>query len=442
MRTCTPALTAPRRIGAALAVLAGTALAIGILAAPAGAVPTPVCAAGTCTVTFGETGAVQHWTVPVGITSVTVTVAGGSGGTASGSGGNPGTGGKVTATVSVSAGDDLALVVGGKGVDGVAASTSPAAGGYGGGGAAGQNTTPVSSAGGGGGGGSFVFDSTTTALLAASGGGGGGGGNTAGGTFLGGAGNGGGGGDATAAGSPAQDDGGNATTTAPGAPHHDFTDAVAGGGPATGPTVLGAGSDGADDRVIGDPNESSAGGGGGGYYGGAGGSTDPIGIFPGGGGGGSGLLQTGATDITSATNTGDGSISISYENFLPLTITTSALPAATAGQSYTATLIATGGPSGSSYTWSVATGHTLPTGLALSGAGVLSGTPTLAGEYEIAVSVDDPVTATFSLVVQAAPPAPLAATGAPTGELITVGLACLALGFALTLSTPRSRYPD
>jgi hypothetical protein len=58
-----------------------------------------------------------------------------------------------------------------------------------------------------------------------------------------------------------------------------------------------------------------------------------------------------------------------------LTITTSALPTATAGTPYRVALAATGGD-GSAKVWSLAAGSTLPRGLTLSTAGVLSGTPT------------------------------------------------------------------
>jgi hypothetical protein len=58
----------------------------------------------------------------------------------------------------------------------------------------------------------------------------------------------------------------------------------------------------------------------------------------------------------------------------PLEVTTTSLPAATVGQTYTATLAAEGGTS--PYTWSVTAGS-LPAGLTLnSSTGVISGTPT------------------------------------------------------------------
>src|ERR1700678_852235 len=60
----------------------------------------------------------------------------------------------------------------------------------------------------------------------------------------------------------------------------------------------------------------------------------------------------------------------------PISITTTTLNKGTINTTFTATLAATGGSG--TYTWSVSTG-TLPPGLTLSSAGVISGTPTTAG---------------------------------------------------------------
>jgi hypothetical protein len=69
----------------------------------------------------------------------------------------------------------------------------------------------------------------------------------------------------------------------------------------------------------------------------------------------------------------------------PLTVTTISLPTAAAGTPYPqTTLTATGGTP--PYTWSA---PNLPDGLTLSDTGVLSGTPTSAGDYEVAVTVSD-----------------------------------------------------
>ncbi len=70
----------------------------------------------------------------------------------------------------------------------------------------------------------------------------------------------------------------------------------------------------------------------------------------------------------------------------PLSVTTSTLPAGVINVPYTTTLSATGGVS--PYAWNVASGS-LPPGLSLSRAGVLSGTPTTAGGFVISVNVAD-----------------------------------------------------
>ena len=69
-----------------------------------------------------------------------------------------------------------------------------------------------------------------------------------------------------------------------------------------------------------------------------------------------------------------------------LTVTTTSLSAAQTGTSYSATLSATGGTPG--YTWSVSSGK-LPAGLSLSSAGVISGTPTKTGTSTFTVTVTD-----------------------------------------------------
>ena len=67
-------------------------------------------------------------------------------------------------------------------------------------------------------------------------------------------------------------------------------------------------------------------------------------------------------------------------------VTTSSLPAGTVGVAYSAALTATGGTG--PYTWSVVSG-TQPPGLALSGAGVISGRFTVAGSWTFAVAALD-----------------------------------------------------
>jgi mono/diheme cytochrome c family protein len=90
--------------------------------------------------------------------------------------------------------------------------------------------------------------------------------------------------------------------------------------------------------------------------------------------------------------------------------TSSPLAAGTVGTAYSQTLAANNGTT--PYTWTLASGSTLPAGLGLSTAGVISGTPTAAATSTFTVTATDsssPVkTATkqFSITVAAAPIAP------------------------------------
>ncbi len=90
--------------------------------------------------------------------------------------------------------------------------------------------------------------------------------------------------------------------------------------------------------------------------------------------------------------------------------TTSSLTAGTASAAYSLTLAVTGGTA--PYTWSVISGS-LPAGLSLSAAGVLSGTPTTAGTYTFTIQVVDssttPQTATLTATI-VINPVPLAIT--------------------------------
>jgi large repetitive protein len=83
--------------------------------------------------------------------------------------------------------------------------------------------------------------------------------------------------------------------------------------------------------------------------------------------------------------------------------TTSPLPSGTVGTAYSQQFTATGGTG--TDTWTVASGSTLPGGLSLSSAGVLSGTPTTAGTFMFGITATDSatppavVTSTFTLVI-------------------------------------------
>ena len=90
-----------------------------------------------------------------------------------------------------------------------------------------------------------------------------------------------------------------------------------------------------------------------------------------------------------------------------LTITTASLPNGILNQQYSAQLAASGGVT--PYTWSVASGAP-PSGLALSAAGTLSGTPTMSGSFTFDVQVADAetpaqtVTAQLGVTIAGPPP--------------------------------------
>jgi len=98
---------------------------------------------------------------------------------------------------------------------------------------------------------------------------------------------------------------------------------------------------------------------------------------------------TAATTVTvSAISLTNGSVSATHSITVnpPLAITTTSLSQGAAGVAYTATLAATGGSG--TLTWSLASG-TLPSGITLSGAGVISGTVTSNSSQVITVKVTD-----------------------------------------------------
>ncbi len=93
-----------------------------------------------------------------------------------------------------------------------------------------------------------------------------------------------------------------------------------------------------------------------------------------------------ATDSTSGTP-GQASRSYTLAIVAPtLTVAPSTLPSGTAGAAYSQTLSTSGGTA--PYTYTLSSGA-LPAGLSLSSAGVLSGTPTVAGSFSFVVGVTD-----------------------------------------------------
>jgi len=116
--------------------------------------------------------------------------------------------------------------------------------------------------------------------------------------------------------------------------------------------------------------------------------------------------------------------------------TTSPLPSGIINTAYTTTLAATGGTT--PYTWSISAG-TLPAGLTLSSAGVLSGTPTVAGSSSFTIQAKDsstaPQTATLkaTLVISDGTVKITTTSPLPAG---TLGVAYPSVTFAATGGTP------
>lgn len=321
-------------VAAACAVLTVAVGGMPSAAVAAGSSPAPVCASGSCTVTYGvDATTVQSWTPPTGVSGARLVVDGAAGGpTEALSGGNQvagGFGGQVSATVAgLSTSVPLALSVGGAGWSD---------GGYFGGGPVG--TYLFNSVGYGGGGYSEVAvgtGSSAPALLVA---GGGGAAGVAGPTGVAG-GAGGGGGQVPGTGQP-----GPATVfdgvTLAGGGAGGAASASAGGsagsagqpsGTSTCSSGAGwhagaAGTDGGP-LVGGTSDGNGGGGGGGGWYGGGGGGSGAQASCEtsfalagnGGGGGGSSYAATGTTGGLSlsavqyddAINTSDGWVTVSY----------------------------------------------------------------------------------------------------------------------------------
>jgi len=111
-----------------------------------------------------------------------------------------------------------------------------------------------------------------------------------------------------------------------------------------------------------------------------------------------------------------------------LAITPLTLPGGRVGVPYSQTFSATGVNSGDIAGWTVATG-TLPAGLSLSDAGVLSGTPTTAGAYPFVIRLSDRtaagplLTTTQSYTLIVTTNTPLAITTGPNLPQGTVGIA-------------------
>ena len=304
-----------RRLAAAAVVAMLVAVATSAGAARAALPSNCSETGGTVTCGFGVTGGAQTWTVPTAVTSATFDVFGAQGGGANISDG--GAGGEAKATIAVTPGASIEIVVGGQG-----GFFSSGDAGFNGGGAGGApGTGGNNTAGGAGGGGASDVRTGTCASTLSCGlaarvlvGGGGGGSVLAGGFF---SGQGGGGGNPSGSAGAGEADGGGGggggSQSAGGSAGSGDTSSCFSGndGGAGGVTTQDAG--GAGGNGVNDPSApgDGGGGGGGGYWGGGGGGGGcPAGIS-GAGGGGSSFGPAGAT-FTNATQSGDGRVAISY----------------------------------------------------------------------------------------------------------------------------------
>jgi hypothetical protein len=267
------------------------------------------------TVSFTYTGAVQTFTVPIGVTILTVDAVGNVGGNSS-TGQRGGYGGRVQCALSVTGGEVLYINVGGPGHVGVAGNSEPP--GFNDSGANGGWCTSITGYGGGGGGGASDIRANANGLanrVIVSGGGGGGGSNCT-------------------------DPGGNGGSLT-GQSATPCSDGAGGGGSQTGGGTGGvySGYGTANNGVLGwggiaatTPYQSpgsAGGGGGGGYYGGGGGSW-------GGGGGGSSYTDVGTVQsISTPIHTqGYNTTGVSYINLqMPscVTPTTGTISGSSAG---------------------------------------------------------------------------------------------------------------
>ena len=273
----------------------------------------PVFSSACTTQTFNFSGGMQSYTVPVGVTSLTINARGAQGASQT-LGGTGGLGGSVQGVLSVSPGQVLNIFVGGQngynggalgGVNGNTVFSGPSTGNAGNGGGATDIriggvalANRVLVAGGGGGAGSNgVWPGCQTAGPAGNGGSGGGltggtgnGGSSTACNCTGGGGNGGFGGTQSA---------GGATST------YNTGGCLQTWGPGNAGTlgIGGAGS------LVFHNGSGGCGGGGGGYYGGGSGANGSD-TTPGGGGGGGSSFVGAATStvLTAGTNTGNGSV--------------------------------------------------------------------------------------------------------------------------------------
>lgn len=151
--------------GLASVLVVGGVMVVGVSGASASVACSQSGSTETCSYASGVSATLS---VPAGVTSVTITAVGGSGGAAVNNVKGGGEGGIITSTRTVAPGDSLSITVGANGVCG---SFGTVAGCIGTGGSGAGNGGSISGGGGGGGGGSAVTDGGATLVVAGGGGG-------------------------------------------------------------------------------------------------------------------------------------------------------------------------------------------------------------------------------------------------------------------------------
>ncbi|HEX4428326.1 MAG TPA: putative Ig domain-containing protein [Frankiaceae bacterium] len=151
--------------------------------------------------------------------------------------------------------------------------------------------------------------------------------------------------------------------------------------------------------------------------------------------------ETGATTATFVVSDSGGPSTDSATYTLtidsaPLSVTTASLPAGRVGQPYSAQLASTGGIG--AVTWTLAAGARMPSGLALSPAGAISGTPTAIANSQIGFVASDsavpPQTSVKRLLLTVSP-RPVTAPGAPVIGTATPGNGSASVSFTPPTST-------
>lgn len=271
---------------------------------------------GLATTTFSYTGSSQTFTVPAGVTSITIDASGAVGGNAADrltTNAVGGSGSRASGTLAVTPGQVLQINVGGAG-------SATGAGGFNGGGNGGTAAAGTSCSGGGAGGGGGASDvrigaySLTDRVIVGAGGGGSGRDYCNGTCQPCGCGGSGGAGDfnGVAAGNCGFSFGGSGINFGA----KGLVGSAGAGGPGDGSGISGnAGSFGTGGGGANGARDISGGGGGGGYYGGGGGGGAANGSGVAGGGGGGGSSYTGGVtggSVTTNSNTGNGVVVLTY----------------------------------------------------------------------------------------------------------------------------------